>query len=801
MSLFLLSAGWVVGLALSPHTPFHSSHWLLLAGLCLLAILLSRDSRNARLLFGFILALCLAAARGQHFQQNLQPGLLAKFNDLPHSVQINGVIHGYPEERDGHTAFILRAESIQIDNGPITTVDSRLLARADRLTDWAYGDRVALVGRLETPPEFEDFSYRAYLARQGIFSLLRVERADILERNAANPLLAAIYTVRARAHRVIGQIFPEPEASLLSGILLGLEAGINTEVREAFNRTGTTHIIAISGFNITIVASLFIGLGKRWLGALPGALIAAAAILIYTILVGADAAVLRATVMAFLALLAQRLGRRTDGLAALGATAIIMTALNPAILADVGFQLSFAATLGLILYSEPLTEAFIRRLEALLRLDETSNTRWSGPISEYFTATLAAQITTLPLILFHFQRLSVIAPLANLLILPAQPAVMVLSGLATLAGMLWLPFGQALGWLAWPFAKFTIDVVGWLAQAPLASLPTAPVSLGLVVTFYALLALLTFRNHLGIRAQPMGAAPQLPWPALIIFLLVANFVLWRTVFSQPDGQLHLTLLKSGAQASLLLESPQGRQLLINGGASSIQLGSQLDARLSPLQRQIDWIILTQSTEETAAGVAGLIDRYSVGGALVVNPTASSAYRTIADTLSAASRPVGPLSDGQELNLGDGAWLKLRQLEAGALFTLEYRRARFLLVTGQPEAWLGFIDPASAQSGSVLLLPASGDASLSPPDQVMALQPGIIMLAVDPAEARGLPPRSLLDAAADRTLLRTDQDGWINLRSDGVHLWVRTERQQEQAGLSQGWPLESPPAFFALLGLN
>src|SRR3972149_6215029 len=223
----------------------------------------------------------------------------------------------------------------------------------------AYGDGSRATGRLETPPVFEDFSYREYLARQGVYSLMSRAEVTRMAAGQAGPLLRAVFALRQRGLRVVHALFPEPEASLLAGILLGVESGIHPELRQAFNDTGTTHIIAISGFNITLLAGLVVSLFGRWLGPRRGAVAAGIAIAIYALMVGADPAVIRAAIMGGLALTARLLGRQTHAMASLGAAALAMTALNPLILWDVGFQLSFAATLGLVLYADPIAQRFL----------------------------------------------------------------------------------------------------------------------------------------------------------------------------------------------------------------------------------------------------------------------------------------------------------------------------------------------------------------------------------------------------------------------------------------------------------
>jgi competence protein ComEC len=358
--------------------------------------------------------------------------------------------------RDTYTNLRLEMGTLQpVQNDQSLPVKGLVLAKVSPGGEWQYGDRLRLTGKLETPPEEEAFSYREYLARQGVYSTITPTEVSLIAAHQGNPAWAALYKLKHYALGTVYRIFPDPEASLMAGILLGVESGIPAEVQAAFQATGTSHVIAISGFNIAILAGLFTLLFSRLLGRWRGAVVAALGIAFYTLLVGAAASVVRTAIMGWISILAAQMGRRQNGLNSLAAVAAIMAVFNPFLLWDVGFQLSFLATLGLILYADPIQGAFDRLAGRL-----------STPVGEYLLLTLAAQILVIPVMAYHFQTLSLTMLIANPLVLPVQPAVMILGGLATLAGMIWQPSGQLLAYLAWPFIAYTIRVVEGLSRIP-----------------------------------------------------------------------------------------------------------------------------------------------------------------------------------------------------------------------------------------------------------------------------------------------------------------------------------------------
>ena len=440
---------------------------------------------------------------------------------------------------------------------------------------------------------------------RGCTASCRFARAGLVARGQGNPLLSLVYGFKARLLEMVYRLFPDPEASLLAGILLGDEGGIPQDVKQAFQDTGTAHVIAISGFNVAIVGGLFATLFLRLLGArrrFLAAGLSAVVIVFYALMVGAEPSVVRAAIMGVLSLFAVQLGRRQDGLNSLALVAALMLVFSPFLLWDVSFQLSFMATLGLVLFAGVLTAAFARL--ASQRLPEATAQLMAKPVGEYVLFTLAALVTTLPVMAYHFHRLSLTALIANPLILPAQPPVMVLGGLAAVLGLVYQPLGQLVAYLAWPFVAYTIRAVELVSRIPGGVVTIGEVTLGWVFVYYAILFLATFA---GVRLK--NAASVLK-PSLVLAGLGALAVVaWQVALHAPDGQMHLTLLDVGRGDALLIQTPGGRSVLVDGGSSPAKLSQGLGRRLPLTQRRLDWLVVCKPGAEQVGALPTVLGRF------------------------------------------------------------------------------------------------------------------------------------------------------------------------------------------------
>ena len=789
LPLVRFSLAFLGGIVLDSLVPLSLAVWIALFVLADLLIIITRLLQRrvpslpwffSPFMFVLLFALFLGAARYQFSVPSFSPFHIAFYNDREYDMLVTGTLIEPPDYRDNYTN--LRLEVSRVDTGDQELpADGLLLARVSNNQAFHYGQILRLRGSLKTPPENEDFSYRDYLAAQHIHSYMSSAEVTVLPGQGGSLVYTALYEFREKALDNIYRLFPDPESSLLAGILLGVDTGLTQKLQQAFKNTGTAHIIAISGFNISIIAGLFVTFFSRFLGPRRGTLVAVLGIIFYTILVGGEAAVVRAAIMGSLALFAKQIGRRQAALNTLLAVAFFMCLWNPLYIWDVGFQLSFFATLGLILYADPFSQFATGLITKYFPISAAE--QFAALFSEFVLLTLAAQVTTIPIMAYHFQRISLVSFLANPFILPAQPAVMILGGFAILLSLIWFPLGQIAAWITWPFVVYTIRMVEIFDRVPHGTIFLGEMSIWFVIFFYAILFAVTFGGaQIKEWFQSMKQDRlRVPSGTGLVILLLALLLVWRAASAVPDGRLHITFLDVGSADAVLIKTPTGKHVLINGGPSVTTLADELGRRVPTFNRKLDWLIVASTEEDDIAALPRVIERYPPDAVLWSgNTQASFSSGVLNEYLVVSDINVLNAEPEQVLELGDGATLRvLTAGPRGAILLVEWGNFRALLPVGMSfEAVEELHNGADVGPISVLSLADSGYGPSNPPEWIANLNPELVVLSVSAADENGMPDREVLETLKDYQLLRTDQNGWIEVTTDGERMWVNVERSNE-----------------------
>jgi competence protein ComEC len=348
-------------------------------------------------------------------------------------LTVEGVVT-QPARRAGSAWIIRLAATSVTQDGRTTPTRENLRVRASGGEIPQVGDIVRATGALISPYTFDRFSYAELLERQAIYALLVDAHIELVGQDPAWAFQRGLFAFRDRLADVMRRHLPEPAAGLVSGIVLGDDSTLSDNVREGFSVSGAAHVLAVSGFNMIVLASTV----QLLLSRLPvrreiHAILALGVILLYTLMTGATPAILRAALMSALLIVGTALRRKSFLPASLCAAIIVITLLDPNALWDIGLQLSAFTTLALWQFSNPIQ----RRLERLLsgpRREDRSATV-SGTLATLAAPNLAASLAAVPLTAIHFGEISLLAPLVSLLIAPVQPFIMIAGGLGALAGL------------------------------------------------------------------------------------------------------------------------------------------------------------------------------------------------------------------------------------------------------------------------------------------------------------------------------------------------------------------------------
>jgi competence protein ComEC len=483
-----------------------------------------------------------------------------------------------------------------------------------------------------------------------------------------------------------------------------------------------------------------------------------------------------------------------------------MTGLDPPVIQDVSFQLSFAAAAGLVLLV-PLLRERAAQAFAPFRADPRSLRQGLlGMLFETAIVTAAAVLATLPLIALHFQRLSLVALPANLLVVPAFPFIMITSALVAVVGLVSGGLATILGWGAWLGLSYMTETVRLLADVPFASVELRGFNTGHAVALYALLAVLvwamsrrrpgeaTARQLLRPVAR-MAAMADRPLRAIPTFwsaggLTVAAVLIWTAVLSAPGDRLEVTVFDVGQGDAIFIRTPAGHKLLVDGGPSGRLVSEALGEELPFWDRKLDMVILTHPDEDHLAGLVTVLERYDVKQ-IVANSQAADTdtYAAWQQAIEEEGIVCHRAKSGEWVDLGRGATLQFLwppddvslaesddTNDNSVVLKLAWGRASFLL-TGDLEAAgeNALLESGVDPQATVLKVAHHGSAYSTSESLLRAVRPLVAVISVGEDNFFGHPSSATLERLDDAIVYRTDQQGEVSFFTDGERLWISTER--------------------------
>ena len=787
------------GILLSGYLILPVGPLLLAAGLVTLAALaaLLFTGRYSHLL---VLTLCLVVglAMGRLALEELRSSLP---DYAGHYVTVQGVVVREPEVFKDRVNYVLRVQCLTLGEEP-PSAGGLLLVRVPGPGEvYGYGSILTAHGVLREPAPPGNpgqFDYGAYLGRRGIEVVLHVEdaaRVELLGSGVGNPLVDVALRVKASLVDVSLATLTAEQSAMLGGMMFGQRGELDRGVKDAFTTTGLGHVLCVSGLHVGLILGGFLGLTRLLgLSAATAAPLAALLVVFYAVMTGLGPAVVRAGIMGLLVLLAFLTGRERDWPSALALAALVVLVINPLYIYEAGFQLSFAATWG-ILYVGPVLNNLLKNLAWL-----------PGWLRALVWVPLGAQLGTLPLVALYFNLVSPVSLMANVLAVPLVGVILLLGIAGSTMGLLLLPLGHVIN----AGTGTALDLFAWLirmlADIPGAALYVATPPWPAVVAWYGVLAGLTWLTGRP-RAAPEEVVAPVPLPlstaaaGLITAALLVLVIFWPL----PGGDLELHFIDVGQGDAILVTLPGGRNMLVDAGGwpGELEAGEGASDRVVvPYLRhlgvnRLDVLVITHPHEDHAGGVRGVIERIPVG-MVVVSPAGRGAegpqvappYTRLLEWLGEGGRTVVAASAGDRLNLDPDVQIQVLAPpvpllnntrsdlnNASLVLRLDYGNTSVLLtgdIEAEAQAWL--LATGVPLEVDMLKVPHHG-SRFSEQNFFTTASPRVAMICVGARNNFGHPDRQVLDLLEEQGALvyRTDLNGAVIVSSNGKDIKIKPVR--------------------------
>jgi competence protein ComEC len=799
--MVLITFAFILGIILGQYLngpPWAFGIPALIAGVITLVKIKQRSKFSTEVLLLFAVSLgafWLSLAQGPGSQLAQQTGT---YLDLTGWVAEEGRVY---ENRETyllqvHELLLPEGNQVALNEPVLLTIYLDRLAESQPVTvgaspSFGYGDVLRVHGQLELPKGPRnpgEFDYRAYLLRRGVHTQITVYPGDVvrLESGQGNPMLRWVLSLKARVKQEMVQVIPPEQTKILQALLFGDQTGLSPEDREQYQRTGLIHIFSVSGFHVGFVLlfALFLGQiarlspkGQFWL--------ALAVMFFFAALAGFQTPVMRATIMAVIGLAGHLWRREQDLINSLAVAALVLLLWNPQWLFEAGFQLSFLATWGIV-YLYPRLDAQMTRWAA-----------WRGVV----LVPLCAQLAVIPLVAYYFNQVSVISLVSNVLLAGLVGVAILMAFFAFLLVFIFPLASQILFLADGALIGLVTKLVTFLSLVPGAAFFIGTPSIWLMLGYYFLLvawgegwlkpAWYRVRNYAVFYFSRFSRSNLVPLVCLI--LVVGLAAGW---YFKPAAPLRVVFLDVGQGDSILIETPAGKRILVDGGGnptftsvqSAFDVGRQVV--VSYLRREginkLDVVVNTHPDSDHLQGLSAVLEAIPVSLVLSAPVEETSAlWQEFYQQAQALGVPVVGAKRGMSLNLDPAVLIEV--LHPGTLLAgtrsdvnnnsvvLRIKHGQnALLLTGDLEAE-GMQDLRQAGvelRSQVYKVPHHGSRYSLDPQFFAAVDPQVTVISVGKNNF-GHPDPAVLEACQEgaRPLFRTDQHGAITVESDGQRLKV------------------------------
>ncbi|MCX7746738.1 MAG: DNA internalization-related competence protein ComEC/Rec2 [Clostridia bacterium] len=727
--------------------------------------------RKTVFIFAGILLFYALGAIEFHYVSQVNKTMYSEF--VGKEVIIRGIIDSEPDIRDAKIMYVVKTQTIESPELK-KDVKGKILLTTLRNKDtytFQYGNGITIKGILNLPSGKRNpggFDYRRYLSQSGISATVFGNREDIEIQSDFNGnfFVKAGFTLRNKIVHVINQSLPREQAGLLNGMLIGYRGGLDKEMQESFSNAGLSHLMAVSGMNVAfIVIPLVFLFRKLTLKQRTANSIIILVLILFVFITGFSPSVVRAVIMGIIILLGQIIRREPDIYTSIAFAAVLILVYNPGSLFDIGFQLSFIATLSLVMFYSQIKKFITAKFIPDF-------------IKDVLAATLAATVGTLPITAFYFNKISVISVVSNLLAVPLVQIITILGFAMAITGQVsgWL--AEMIGYINSTLLSFILLVTKTSSKLPWAVVRVVTPSLFSVLLYYGIaFFFLWYKPLYQIKVQFKHYA------AVILVLLTVKGLGMLT----PKG-LEVVFIDVGQGDSALVKTYTGKTVLIDGGGFSSKMNRDSDMGKTVVIpflldygiSELDMVVATHGHDDHLQGLISVLKDFNVRNLVVPHVKEAKEFNLALDIAKSNDILVKDVKKGDTIVLDNKTYfdvinpdkavnadesslnntsvvLKLCYKETSVLFTGDMEK-------GLEEKLIAEIGKIDAD---VLKVGHHGSVTSSCEEFLESVMPKAAVISVGKNNF-GHPSKVVVKRLADRKIetFRTDRDGAVIMKSDG-----------------------------------
>ncbi len=782
--LCLFTVSFIGGILLKSYFSSNIILLIVLSLLILFIFLLQKVKKSAFVIFACLLFFIFGAIHFDFKHRAYTQGLEEYYGN---PTTIEGYIADEPERDSDKVKFIIKTEHITLQKKEklevklVVNLYSNGLALKE-IGELGYRKRIVIQSVIKRPKSATNpggFDYQRYLAGIGVsgtINLLGTSDLSVIGEEPGGWIFKLGYRIKNSVLRIIEYCLDKNQAGLLSGMIIGYKNGLDDRAFEAFSKAGLTHIMVASGMNVAfIMLPLLFLFDKLHIGRRSANILTMLALILFVFITGFSASVVRAVIMGCIILTGRSIMRETDIYTSISSAALILLVMNPYALFDIGFQLSFTATLSLVLFYPKL-----KKIVSGKYIPEV--------ISDTLAATLAAQAGVIPITLYYFNNLSIISVLSNLLVVPLVQIITVIGFIMVFAGLLKIHIAVILGYINNTFLSYILFITEVSSKLPFSSviLPTPPI--------WAILVYYTVLCYIFLGNKRLKGLPGLNYLKVAVVAISIGIALISVLLPKP---LRVTFLDVGQGDGAFIKTANGTKIIIDGGGSEAGTKSTFDMGESVMvpyildqgTKFIDIVVASHSHADHSQGLEAILRELRVG-VVILPDTDGTGFERIREICIERGIKIEECRKGDNIKVDNQTTLEvLSPMEysrdvlaqqslnnTSLVIKLVYKRIN-LLFTGDIETPVEerLLDTDHNLKSNILKVGHHGSITSSSEDFIARVNPSFAVISVGEHNKFGHPSQFVLDRLEERGIkvYRTDQSGAITFTTNGYEVNVES----------------------------